>query len=155
MGACAQEDPSGNQLEDQGVASTDPNATHHWHENPGDLRTGVQDANIATVPKGSAKMSDEYRIHLDGPVSLELIAKHLSPFRLRVVKSSNELLWMSYEQADAEQPKQWGSSSNVRIEREGENLFVTFTATASRKQLIDALQHAVASQGVGATVEEI
>ena len=98
-------------------------------------------------------MSDEYRVSLDGAVALRPIADHLSSFGLRIVKSSDDLLWLIYEQADSEQLKKWGG--NVRIEREGDGLFVTLNATANRKELINAIKNAVAAQGVSATVEEL
>jgi hypothetical protein len=98
-------------------------------------------------------MSDEYRISMDGAVLLGPIAEHLSTFGLRVVNSNDDLLWLSYEQVDQEQLKRWGG--NVRIEREGEGLFVTLNATANRKGVISAIKNALAAQGVGATIEEL
>ena len=98
-------------------------------------------------------MSDEYRIKLDGVVSLGPMVEHLSPFGLRVVNSNDDLLWLSYDHADQEQLKNWGG--HVRIEREGGGLFVTFNGAANRKGLITAIESAIASQGVVATVEDI
>lgn len=98
-------------------------------------------------------MSDEYRVNLDGAVALRPIADHLNSFGLRVVNSSDDLLWMSYEHADSEQLKPWGG--NVRIEREGDGLFVSLNATANRKGIIGAVQNAFAAQGVSAAVEEL
>jgi hypothetical protein len=108
---------------------------------------------VARKERGRHEMSDEYRIHLDGPVSLDSVVKNLGAFGLRVADSNGDSLSMIYEQHDAEQMKRWGR--NVRLEREGDDLFVTLNATRDRKSLMCAIHDAIASQGINATIEEL
>lgn len=91
-------------------------------------------------------MSDEYRILGGGAATLNGIGRCLATFGLRETAVAPDALSLCHEGNATDQIQRWGG--NLRIEREGNDLIVTFNAVADRRRVLAQILEAIAAQGV-------
>jgi hypothetical protein len=98
-------------------------------------------------------MSDEYILRTNAVASFLHVRDHLRSLGLRELGSSDDYLYMAYEDVDTAAIEQWGG--NVRLERHPLGLAVTMTNARNRRKTLDALVAALELQGLTVSTEEL
>ncbi len=97
-------------------------------------------------------MSDEYILRTNSAASLLYVRDQLQPLGLRELDSSDEYLYMAYEDADIS-IEQWGGK--LRVEKHPLGLAVTLTNVRNRRKTLETLISALELEGLTVSAEEL